>query len=102
MFNCFSLNYHIDFSLYMYTKDFLTRYKQLKIEHGIDELYLIYAQPIKNEAIERELHKRLKTYKNIQYYPVAKQNKQNKKNDNKSICTETYIFNYLTYNTIIQ
>jgi hypothetical protein len=38
---------------------------------------------------------------NIQYYPIEKfQN--NKKNEKTMICTETYIFNITTLNTIIQ
>ena len=81
-----------------YTTKLQQRYTQLKKEHGVDEIYLIYVEHIKNESIEKKLHTILKKTNNILYYPTEKY----KKSENPSFCTETYIFNYLTYLTIIK
>ena len=82
-----------------YAKDLLERQKQLKKEFNIDEIYLIYAHQIKNEAIELELHTRLKKYNNIKSYNI---NKYTKKNEKEKVCVETYIFSYTTLYTVIQ
>ena len=82
-----------------YAKDLLVRKEQLKKEFNIDEIYLIYCCQIKNEAIELELHKRLKKYNNVKSYYI---NKYSKKNEKEIICEETYIFSYSILNTIIQ
>jgi len=81
------------------TKDYIKRYTQLLKEHNAKEIYLIYAHQIKNEAIEHELHHRLKSYVNVEFYPVKK---HKQKNEKEILCTETYIFKYSTFNTIIQ
>ena len=59
---------------------------------------MIYAQPIKNEAIEHELHTRLKSFKNIKYYPINKV----KKTEKDIVFIETYVFNYNILNSIRQ
>ena len=84
-----------------YTTKLCKRYKDLKKEFNISDdkdIYLIYVEHIKNESKEKNLHNILKETKNIIYYPTEKY----KKNEKTSVCVETYIFNYLTYITIIK
>jgi hypothetical protein len=84
-----------------YTTNLCKRYEDLKKEFNIpdnEDIYLIYVEHIKNESREIKLHNILKKTKNIIYYPTDKY----KKNEKSSTCVETYIFNYLTYITIIK
>ncbi len=82
-----------------YTKDLNARYKELLSEHQVSNMYLIYAQLIKCEPIENNLHKFLQTSKNVTFYPIAKM--KTKKVESSVVCIETYIFNYSTLKTII-
>jgi hypothetical protein len=82
-----------------YTKDLNARYKELLSEHQVSNMYLIYAQIIKCEPIENNLHKILQTSKNVTFYPIAKM--KTKKVESSVVCIETYIFNYSTLKTII-
>ncbi len=82
-----------------YSKDLIVREEQLKKEFNVDEIYLIYSKEIKNEAIELELHTRLKSYNNVKSFNI---NKHSKKNEKEKICVETYIFSYTTLYTVIQ
>ena len=87
-----------------YTSNFDSRYKQLLKDHNVKELYLIYVQAIKFQPEELELYTRLKIYDNIIFYPVTKYSstKVKEKIEKKSLCVETYIFDYTTLETIIK
>lgn len=84
-----------------YTTNLCRRKEDLKKEFNIKEdedIYLIYVEHIKNESKEKNLHSILKNNPNITYCPTDKY----KKNEKSSVCIETYIFDYLTYITIIK
>lgn len=82
-----------------YTKDIIQRYKDLKKEFGITEIYLMYACKIGGEHIEINIHNVLQ---NLFSTSVYRMKKKSKKVDENTISEETYIFTFPLYKNIIQ
>jgi hypothetical protein len=74
-----------------YTMDIIERYKQLKNEFIVNEIYLLYIVQIRSEDIELNLHKELKKLFSTQIYKM----KKNKKVENNTISEETYIYIFI-------